>query len=325
MRCIDWIDRESNRCCVYIAPHLAWLCCISTIRTYEPNDDDDRMFHVKFCSFCCCFCFSVTLRRFIHFLLSASSPCSSVHSLFCFVPILNHSFNSLSTSYNSVVCVRHLFFVIMPGATMTASSRAAWRLCVLSADALLPSPRVIFIFVSHSVRVVGYSIQCCSLDTFSRSLTQHCHVRPYVLEEDDVNAYNFFFSNGFWARLVLMGSFGGVCRWCECFFFFCCSLFSFFSFRFSANTILDVWEQRALTQSTAKKMDVMNSNASDRSNKKKFKRPNFNAKIKQFSIEIYFMWFSALIYLAETVVGECGFFFYLRPSKCVRVWVHVNK
>lgn len=52
-------------------------------------------------------------------------------------------------------------------------------------------------------------------------------------------------------------------------------------------------------------MDVMNSNASDRANKKKFKRPNFNAKIKQFSIEIYFMWFSALIYLAETIVGEC--------------------
>lgn len=52
------------------------------------------------------------------------------------------------------------------------------------------------------------------------------------------------------------------------------------------------------------KMDVMNSNVADRINQKKIKRSTLNAKIKQFSIEIYFMWFSALIFLTETVVGK---------------------
>lgn len=51
-------------------------------------------------------------------------------------------------------------------------------------------------------------------------------------------------------------------------------------------------------------MDVINSNASDVINKKKHKRSRINAKIKQFSIEIYFMWFSALIFFAETFVGK---------------------
>lgn len=56
-----------------------------------------------------------------------------------------------------------------------------------------------------------------------------------------------------------------------------------------------------------RKMDVRNSNScSDGIQKqKKHKRPRINAKIKQFSIEIYFMWFSALIFFAETFVGEC--------------------
>ncbi|XP_031618189.1 uncharacterized protein LOC116337637 [Contarinia nasturtii] len=49
-------------------------------------------------------------------------------------------------------------------------------------------------------------------------------------------------------------------------------------------------------------MDVINSNSSDGIQKKKQKRPRINAKIKQFSIEIYFMWFSALIFFAETFV-----------------------
>lgn len=52
-------------------------------------------------------------------------------------------------------------------------------------------------------------------------------------------------------------------------------------------------------------MDVMNSNNSfDRTNKKKFKRSTF--KVKQFSIEIYFLWFNQLIYLTETIVGKCN-------------------
>lgn len=51
-------------------------------------------------------------------------------------------------------------------------------------------------------------------------------------------------------------------------------------------------------------MDVINSNSSDGITKKKHKRPRINAKIKQFSIEIYFMWFSALIFFAETFVGK---------------------
>lgn len=51
-------------------------------------------------------------------------------------------------------------------------------------------------------------------------------------------------------------------------------------------------------------MDVMNSNAADRPNQKKIKRSTLNTKIKQFSIEIYFMWFSALIFLTETIVGK---------------------
>lgn len=51
-------------------------------------------------------------------------------------------------------------------------------------------------------------------------------------------------------------------------------------------------------------MDVINSNSSDGINKKKHKRPRINAKIKQFSMEIYFMWFSALIFFAETFVGN---------------------
>lgn len=51
-------------------------------------------------------------------------------------------------------------------------------------------------------------------------------------------------------------------------------------------------------------MDVINSNLSDGMAKKKHKRPRINAKIKQFSIEIYFMWFSALIFFAETFVGN---------------------
>lgn len=53
-------------------------------------------------------------------------------------------------------------------------------------------------------------------------------------------------------------------------------------------------------------MDVINSNTLDGINKKKHKRhTRINAKIKQFSMEIYFMWFSALIFFAETFVGEC--------------------
>lgn len=55
-------------------------------------------------------------------------------------------------------------------------------------------------------------------------------------------------------------------------------------------------------------MDVMNSNAADTITKKKHKRPRINTKIKHFSIEIYFMWFSALIFLAETFLGK---FFHL--------------
>lgn len=49
-------------------------------------------------------------------------------------------------------------------------------------------------------------------------------------------------------------------------------------------------------------MDVMNSSKSDAVHRKKHKR--INTKIKQFSIEIYFMWFSALIFFAETFVGK---------------------
>lgn len=51
-------------------------------------------------------------------------------------------------------------------------------------------------------------------------------------------------------------------------------------------------------------MDVINSNTSDSIAKKKLKRTRLNTKIKQFSIEIYFMWFSALIFLAETFLGK---------------------
>lgn len=51
-------------------------------------------------------------------------------------------------------------------------------------------------------------------------------------------------------------------------------------------------------------MDVINSNKTDIVHRKKHKRPNINTKIKHFSIEIYFMWFSALIFLAETLVGK---------------------
>lgn len=51
-------------------------------------------------------------------------------------------------------------------------------------------------------------------------------------------------------------------------------------------------------------MDVMNSNASNSSNRNNVKNTIFKAKIKRFSIEIYFMWFSALIFVTETFVGE---------------------
>lgn len=49
-------------------------------------------------------------------------------------------------------------------------------------------------------------------------------------------------------------------------------------------------------------MDVMSPNKSNDVHRKKHKR--INTKIKHFSIEIYFMWFSALIFLAETFVGK---------------------
>lgn len=51
-------------------------------------------------------------------------------------------------------------------------------------------------------------------------------------------------------------------------------------------------------------MDVMNSNASDRVNKKKFKSPACNSNISRFSLEIYFIWFGALIFLTETFIGK---------------------
>lgn len=51
-------------------------------------------------------------------------------------------------------------------------------------------------------------------------------------------------------------------------------------------------------------MDVMNSNASNGSHKNNVKNTIFNTKIKRFSIEIYFMWFSALIFLTESIVGR---------------------
>lgn len=51
------------------------------------------------------------------------------------------------------------------------------------------------------------------------------------------------------------------------------------------------------------KMDVTNSNASDRVNKKKFKSPTFNTNVNRFSIEIYFIWFGVLIFATETIVG----------------------
>lgn len=50
-------------------------------------------------------------------------------------------------------------------------------------------------------------------------------------------------------------------------------------------------------------MDVTNSNASDRVNKKKFKSPAFNTNVNRFSIEIYFIWFGVLIFATETIVG----------------------
>lgn len=64
-------------------------------------------------------------------------------------------------------------------------------------------------------------------------------------------------------------------------------------------------------------MDVINSNVSDAINKKKHKRSRINAKIKQFSIEIYFMWFSALIFFAETFVGKS-------PLIHISIEIHIN-
>lgn len=219
MQCIDWIDRESNRCCVYIALHLVWVCCVSTIRTYEPNDDDDRMFHVRFCSFFLLlfFCYSLAFHSFsvIRFFSTFVRPFVILFRSY-FESFFQFSFHSV-LEYVVCVCVRHLFFVIMPGAAMTASSRAAWWLCVPLADALLPSPRGIFIFVSHSIRVVGYSIQCCSLDTFSRSLAQHC-MCGHMGWKRTTWTHTISSCPMFWARLVRLGSFGGVCRWV--FFFF---------------------------------------------------------------------------------------------------------
>lgn len=71
------------------------------------------------------------------------------------------------------------------------------------------------------------------------------------------------------------------------------------------------------------KMDVINSNASDVINKKKHKRSRINAKIKQFSIEIYFMWFSALIFFAETFVGK-GPLIHLFILKYIHLNLQIN-
>lgn len=254
---------------------------------------------------------------FVAAFISVCATLFSVSFIFCYPLLLLLHVRQFVILFRSYIFSLHSIFSFT-SCSVSVLATCSLLLCVVYAaaavrpddcacpDALLPSPRVIFIFVSHSVRV-GYSIQCCCLCFVSlakRNITQ-C---PSLDGKSAIHTIILSFDSMFWARLVLMGLGGGVCR-------VFCSLFSFFSFRFSANTILDVWE-RSHTIDT-KKMDVMNSNASDRTNKKKFKRPNFNAKIKQFSIEIYFMWFSALIYLAETIVGEC--FYIVWTRLCVRV------
>lgn len=53
-------------------------------------------------------------------------------------------------------------------------------------------------------------------------------------------------------------------------------------------------------------MDVRNLNENDRPTGNKFVNcSSFINHSTQFSIETYFVWFSALIFLTEVLIGEC--------------------
>lgn len=157
-------DQESNRCCIYIALHLAWVFfIISTIRNIWTRRSNIPCKILLLLLLFWFFCYSLAFHSFsvIRFFFSMF-----VHSLFCFVPISVFFLLFFEFSFHFILqcCVcefatcslllclvrRQRPAIVRPDDSVCFGRRICCR------------RRVIFIFVSHSIRVVGYSIQCCS-------------------------------------------------------------------------------------------------------------------------------------------------------------------
>lgn len=175
-KCTGWTDHESNRCCVYIGLHLAWVCrmryermsVLRTVRALVERRGRRRrrsnipsvfkkMFLLLFGV-----SFILAVIRFSFYFISMF-----VHSLFCFVSIFWRSFHFVCSE---CACVRGVFATCSLLLCLVRQQP-----CGLMTVLCCCRRRVIFIFVSRSVRV-GYSHSVFSAvaDSFSRSLTQHC-------------------------------------------------------------------------------------------------------------------------------------------------------
>lgn len=152
--------------------------------------------------FCCCCCYSLAFHSFsvIRFFFLSMF----VHSLFCFIPIFLW-FSFTSHAHTQCMCVRHLFFVIMPCAAATAVIRPDDDTLP---DALLPSPhyfRVLFFFVvSQSVLCRLNRVQFCCRFFFSLK-NATLHACPSRLEEDDAHISLYIFRFFFFVSFLCFG------------------------------------------------------------------------------------------------------------------------
>lgn len=179
--------------------HYIWHECFVLYLQFETYEPDDRIFHVKYCIFAVFVVVLVFLLLFSvsfifcypHLLLHVRPFVILFRSYFCFFSSL---FWILFPFHTTVLCVwvRHLFFVIMPGAAAAASNRAAWWLCMLWPTHLLPSPRYFhFCFPFDSCCRLLDSV-LFTINSFSHSLTQHCMCDHMCWKRTTWTHTNFF-------------------------------------------------------------------------------------------------------------------------------------